>query len=732
MANTWTTRAHSFGSPRYVSGQTNTTSNSAYLIQSDGGGGVGGGAAHEQFSSPQQARGKVQITPTRFWRWFDEDEFEPSFEIVASGHFGQVKKAKFKGEEYLQKKKQPITYAGQLVALKDPKGNEHDFVSEQYALSHEVSCTLILHPSLVNYIGGVYLKNPARVGIVIELLERNLRSAIEKDPQLRDRRVQLSIAKQIASGMNFLHSLNPLVLHRDLRTPNILVSANLECKIADFGISNNLVYENFDTVAMYTSLIPSECIYDQRKFTIKGDVYFYGWILVEMLLGKQPDAYDPEAILRDIELVLRGPDAENLFYKQLIFSLLHQDLHQRPKFNEILFQLNSLLGIKYDLELIAQHNLHDLLVEGIQQGAIGMNQCDALGRNMIHYTCIFGNVSMLEFLTNLWGKACLFIVDKFQTNLCHFAARNGHLNILQFLESNGIQLNEKELRFQTSALDLAIAMKHWDSVDFLISRANQETIDSALLSASSEGNLELVQKLVAHGANLECRMLDIGVGPLDRAAYNGHYDVVAYLLSKGANVNQTSTDGRTALWNAAQNGHLEIVQLLARHGGNVNRTRDDDGVTALFIAAQNGRKEIVEFLLKNGADPNKARTDTGGAPLLVAAERGHKAIVELLLSHGADVNDSRTVDGVSALFMASQEGHTDIVEFLLNKGADANKSRVNGTSPLLMATVKGHYDVIRLLLQKGADKNKQYFGRPVIYYAQREGRRDIIELLQKA
>lgn len=50
-----------------------------------------------------------------------------------------------------------LKFEGQEVVMKDPKGVEHDWVMEQYALSHEVSCTIILHPNIVNYIGGVEL-----------------------------------------------------------------------------------------------------------------------------------------------------------------------------------------------------------------------------------------------------------------------------------------------------------------------------------------------------------------------------------------------------------------------------------------------------------------------------------------------------------------------------------------------------------------------------------------------
>lgn len=58
------------------------------------------------------------MTPTQFWRFFREDEFEDNAVIVASGNFSQVRKARFKDAAYLQKKNKPTTYANQYVALK--------------------------------------------------------------------------------------------------------------------------------------------------------------------------------------------------------------------------------------------------------------------------------------------------------------------------------------------------------------------------------------------------------------------------------------------------------------------------------------------------------------------------------------------------------------------------------------------------------------------------------------
>lgn len=70
----------------------------------------------------------------------------------------------------------------------------------------------------VNYIGGLQLgKGTATdpVGCVMEFISTNLRNAIETDERLHNRRMQMELAKQIASGMNFLHSLNPFILVKE-------------------------------------------------------------------------------------------------------------------------------------------------------------------------------------------------------------------------------------------------------------------------------------------------------------------------------------------------------------------------------------------------------------------------------------------------------------------------------------------------------------------------------------
>ena len=72
--------------------------------------------------------------------------------------------------------------------------------------------------------------------IITEYMSKRSLDLVLKDQTIMlDTRTRLKIAIDIAKGLNFLHSLNPPVLHRDLKTANCLCNDHLEVKLADFG-----------------------------------------------------------------------------------------------------------------------------------------------------------------------------------------------------------------------------------------------------------------------------------------------------------------------------------------------------------------------------------------------------------------------------------------------------------------------------------------------------------------
>ncbi|GMI14779.1 hypothetical protein TrVE_jg7335 [Triparma verrucosa] len=193
-----------------------------------------------------------------------------------------------------------------------------------------------------------------------------------------------------------------------------------------------------------------------------------------------------------------------------------------------------------------------------------------------------------------------------------------------------------------------------------------------LIDAAEVGNARKVQELLSAGVFVSCsKEGDEGRTALLKAALRGHLEVVQVLVAAGADVNKARTDdGCTPLFMAAQNGHQNVVQALVTARADLNKATTDTGDTPLYIAAQQGHLDVVQALVAARADVNKAITD-GRTPLWQAAQNGHQNVVQVLVAAGADVNKARTSDGCTPLRIANapQNKHTSVVAYLQSVGA---------------------------------------------------------------
>ena len=106
--------------------------------------------------------------------------------------------------------------------------------------------------------------------------------------------------------------------------------------------------------------------------------------------------------------------------------------------------------------------------------------------------------------------------------------------------------------------------------------------NNALITAYKMGHTEMVQLLLANGANINAQDKN-GWTILMMAAYKGHTKIVRSLLANGANINAQNKDQWTALMIAAYKGHTETVQLLLERGAKTD-TQNKDQWTALMIS----------------------------------------------------------------------------------------------------------------------------------------------------
>nr|CAD1843712.1 unnamed protein product [Ananas comosus var. bracteatus] len=102
---------------------------------------------------------------------------------------------------------------------------------------------------------------------------------------------RLNIAQGAAKGLAYLHlSCQPHILHRDIKSSNILLNENFEAHLADFGLARLILpYDTHVTTDLVGTLgyIPPEYGHSSVA-TFRGDVYSFGVVLLELLTGKRP------------------------------------------------------------------------------------------------------------------------------------------------------------------------------------------------------------------------------------------------------------------------------------------------------------------------------------------------------------------------------------------------------------------------------------------------------------
>ena len=119
----------------------------------------------------------------------------------------------------------------------------------------------------------------------------------------------------------------------------------------------------------------------------------------------------------------------------------------------------------------------------------------------------------------------------------------------------------KELRDAARRGDLDVVRRHVQNGDYAHSISNQKLGSTLLYSAAQNGHLEIVDLLIAHGADVNKRTLK-GATALYTAAFNGDASMVEKLLRYGASPDVRKDDGWTALRAAQHRGEAEVVRLL--------------------------------------------------------------------------------------------------------------------------------------------------------------------------
>eukprot|EP00127_Corallochytrium_limacisporum_P002121 Clim_evm15s108 gene=Clim_evmTU15s108 len=222
---------------------------------------------------------------------------------------------------------------------------------------------------------------------------------------------------------------------------------------------------------------------------------------------------------------------------------------------------------------------------------------------------------------------------------------------------------------------------------------------TALALACREGHKEVVELLVASGADVQSQLGEERDTPLHWAAFNCQPDIIDILLTRGANIHAKDEHGETPLLWACQEGHVEAAHRLLEHGADIYDS-DNLGRTGLHISADRGHTDLVEELLMQGLDM-EVTDRIHFTPLHRATIEGRKECAEYLVNAGArlDVKDKK---GNTPLHWACRTGNNEMTVLFIYAGAALNLRNNGGETALHTACQYANRDIAQLLILAGA------------------------------
>ncbi|KAM5585781.1 calcium/calmodulin-regulated receptor-like kinase 1 [Rosa sericea] len=223
--------------------------------------------------------------------------------LIGQGAFGPVYKA------------QMLT--GETVAVKvlatDSKQGEKEFQTEVKLLGR------LHHRNLVNLIGYCAEKGQHML-IYVYMSKGSLASHLyneKNEPLSWDLRVH--IALDVARGLEYLHDgAVPPVIHRDIKSNNILLDESMRARVADFGLSREeMVDKHAANIRGTFGYLDPEYI-STRNFTKKSDVYSFGVLLFELIAGRNPQ----QGLMEYVELAAMNTEGK-LGWEEIVDSRLN-------------------------------------------------------------------------------------------------------------------------------------------------------------------------------------------------------------------------------------------------------------------------------------------------------------------------------------------------------------------------------------------------------------------------
>ncbi|DBA00609.1 TPA: hypothetical protein N0F65_007738 [Lagenidium giganteum] len=250
-------------------------------------------------------------------------------EVLGEGAFGKVYKGRWQHRRVAVK-----------VLIRQDLSPEiiKDFEAEINIMS------ILHHPNVCQLLGACL--EPPRRALVMELSELGSLWCV-----LRSRRhkftpdIRAKIIYDTARGMKYLHQFRRPILHRDLKSPNLLVQKDYSIKITDFGLARVKAQIKTMTGNCGTTQWMAPEVLGSRPYTEKADVYSFGIVVWEVFTARCPFEN-----LSQIQVALsvlnhdnrpRVPESCPRFFARLMRACWVRDPEQRPSFAHVVQEIEG-------------------------------------------------------------------------------------------------------------------------------------------------------------------------------------------------------------------------------------------------------------------------------------------------------------------------------------------------------------------------------------------------------
>ncbi|CAI5993585.1 unnamed protein product [Closterium sp. NIES-64] len=233
---------------------------------------------------------------------------------------------------------------GQTWAIKRSTVMTNDFEMEVRAIES------LHHVNLVRLMGfcqdlNVETGNQEQILVYEFVANGDLQHHIYRNPlSLRDR---MRIAQGAAEGLAYLHGFATPIIHRDIKPANILVTADMQAKVADSGLLKRITHgeDNQTRVAGTPGYVDPQ--YNRtRVVTTKSDVFCFGIVLLALVTGRPPRA---TKMVEDYQVIgmkdtkLDATEEAVLAIVDLALDCIKSPGARRPDMKDIAYRLTALI-----------------------------------------------------------------------------------------------------------------------------------------------------------------------------------------------------------------------------------------------------------------------------------------------------------------------------------------------------------------------------------------------------